>query len=68
MTTQPNINGVTLNQMTSLMHKSEQVIMWYNKKYSFDMSNAKPKEQKEYTMHQNLWEQTRTKRDQLKTA
>jgi hypothetical protein len=68
MTTQTNINGVTFSQITSLMNKYEKIIMWYNRKYNFDMSLAKPKEQKEYEAMQRSWEFARTKRDQLKAA
>jgi U3 small nucleolar ribonucleoprotein component len=68
MKNQPNVNGVTFNQMTSLMNKAEKIIMWYNRKYNFDMSLAKAKEQKEYSNMQELWERVRTQRDSLKTA
>jgi hypothetical protein len=64
--TQANINGVTFSQITSLMNKYEKIIMWYNRKYNFDMSLAKPKEQKEYASIQSAWEFARTKRDELK--
>lgn len=53
---------------TRLMIKYEKIIVWYNKKYSFDMSNATPKEQKEYNMMLNAWDGMKAKRDALKAA
>ena len=66
MTTTTNINGVTFKQLTSLMNKYEKVIMWYNRKYSFEIKNGTAKEQKEYAAMQNAWGFAKTKRDELK--
>lgn len=68
MTTTQNINGVTFKQITFLMNKYEKIIMWYNRKYNFEISKGTPKEQKEYASMQNAWEIARSKRDQMKAA
>jgi len=65
-TKQPNINGVTVKQIESLMFKTEKLINWYNKKYNFDMSLASAKEVKEYESALKSWDNLKTKRDQLK--
>ena len=57
-----------LKTATRLMNKYEKIINWYNRKYSFDMSKASAREQKEYTMMQNAWDGMKAKRDALKIA
>lgn len=59
-----HINGVSLKQITGIMNRYEKLINWYNKKYNFDV----PANIKEYHSALNIWDQLKTKRDQLKTA
>lgn len=59
------INGVTLKEITNAMNNIEKVINWYNKKYSFDISKATTKEQKEYNSLLQRWDFLKIKRDSL---
>jgi hypothetical protein len=61
---QPNINGVTLRQITGMMNRLEKVIAWYNKKYNFQV----PATEKQYHSAINVWDQLKVKRDILKAA
>ena len=59
------INGVTLQDITRLMIKTEKLINWYNKKYNFEMRSASEKEVKEYESAIQNWDFLKTKRDLL---
>lgn len=66
--TQPNINGVTVKDITRLMHGHERMINWYNKKYSFKIDQATVKDQKKYADLLAGWDNLKSKRDQLMTS
>lgn len=58
----PNINGVTLKQVTATMIRYEKLISWYNRKYNYDV----PTTCKDYHSALIVWDQLKVKRDQLK--
>ncbi len=66
-TATPNINGVTLKDVTRMMNNIEKILAFYNKKYNFDMDKAKPKEQKEFKCLTERWDFMKVKRDELKS-
>lgn len=68
MTTQSNINGVTIKDITRMMISTEKLINFYNKKYNFEIENASAKEQREYKSALERWDFMKSKRDQLKAA
>lgn len=61
---QNTINGYTLKQITSMMHRWGKLINWYNKKYNYDVPDTKS----EYKMAVKTWDHLKVTRDRLKAA
>lgn len=67
-TAEPTINGVTLKDITRMMHNIEKLIGWYNRTYNFGMLDMPEKEQKEHTDLISRWDFLKSKRDELLIA
>lgn len=66
MTTQPNINGVTLEQITGMMRREEKRIAYYNQKSQFGAVPLTADEQRLYDSAQHNWDFMKQQRDYLK--
>jgi hypothetical protein len=49
--------------IATTMRAYEKVIMFYNIKYNYDITNGTVKEQKEYNSALNIWDQLKVKYD-----
>lgn len=57
-----------LRSITTTMRAYERVINFYNRKYNYEMEQAKPKEIKQYEASIRIWDFLKAKRDQIKAA
>lgn len=65
-TIQPNINGVTLSDVTRLMRTEEKTIGFFNEKYNFQIeTKGSLKEISEYNNSLSRWDNLKSKRDIL---
>lgn len=54
-----------IKEIERIMKKYEKIIMFYNRKYNYDITLGTKKEEKQYLSALNIWDQLKSKRDSL---